>query len=209
MIDGLLGLFKHEDWRGQPRKNEPFPVAWLVADHVQKPGKGLEISAKDVVFTLQEKPPGKSINILLHIRNRFIAVRVDIRQENVVNEGGQTAYMFGCSYSGLKADDWDAIVRYVNNQPEPENKAADELKEIQNKVDDAYRIIPIAVQNKLFQILIDKNRLEPPPEGQAPPVRMNYLGKRKKADGSLLHRVSIHSRKLINIDSAGNIEQQG
>ncbi len=215
MIDGILGLFKHEDWRGQPRKNEPFPVAWLVADHVQKPGKGLEISGKDVVFMLNERPPGKDFNILLQIRGRRIPVRVEVVHEEI-SQGG---HRFGCKYMGLKADDWDAINRYVNDEPEPENKAADELKEQQHKPDDAYRVIPMAVQEKLVAILVQTNRLEPPAEGQAPALRMNYLGASKKADGTKLHNVTIHSRRQINdewvafdtqfrIDEAGNIEQQ-
>ena len=172
------------------------------------------------MFTINEKPPGKNFNLLLHIRQRYIPVRVEVRHEDTVNQGGQILHRFGCSYSGLKADDWDAIVRYVNDEPEPENKGADELKEIKQKADDAYRIIPVAVQNKLVAMLVHANRLEPPAEGQAPSLRMNYLGAKKKADGTQVHRVAIHSRKLIDdnwkafdtqflIDAAGNIEQQG
>jgi len=218
MIDGILGLFKREDWRGQPRKSEPFSVAWLVADHVQKPGKGLEISAKDVVFMLGERPPGKDINILLHIRERFIAVRVEVLQEDTVNQGGQVFHRFGCKYVGLKADDWDAIVRYVNDEPELENKARDELAERKQKPDDAYRIIPMAVQEKLVASLVRANRLEAPAEGQVPALRMNYVGAKKKADGSKEHRIAIHSRVLVGdewksfdtqftVDDAGVIEQ--
>ena len=218
MIDGILGLFKREDWRGQPRKEEPFPVAWLVADHVQKPGKGLEISAKDVVFMLAEKPPGKDINILLHIRDRFIAVRVEVQEEDTVNQGGQIFHRFGCKYLGLKADDWDAIVRYVNDEPEPTDKAKDELAAKKQQPDDAYRLIPMAVQEKLVALLVHANRLEPPHEGQVPAMRMNYLGAKKNADGTKTHRVAIHSRKLIEdewksfdtqftVDASGHIEQ--
>lgn len=218
MIDGILGLFKHEDWRGQPRKSEAFPVAWLVADHVQKPGKGLEISAKDVVFMLGERPPGKDINILLRIRDRFIAVRVEVQQEDTVSQGGQVFHRFGCKYVGLKADDWDAIVRYVNDEAEPENKAHDEIAERRQKPDDAYRVIPMAVQEKLVATLVRANRLEPPAEGQVPALRMNYVGAKKNADGTKVHRVAIHSRILVGdewktfdtqflVNEAGEIEQ--
>ncbi|HXP94940.1 MAG TPA: PilZ domain-containing protein, partial [Candidatus Binatia bacterium] len=168
-----------------------------------------------VVFMLNERPPGKDFNILLQIRGRRIAVRVEVVHE----ETGQGGHRFGCKYVGLKADDWDAIVRYVNDTPEPENKAAEELKEQQQKPDDAYRVIPMAVQEKLVAILVKTNRLEPPAEGQAPALRMTYLGASKKADGTKLHNVTIHSRRQINdewvafdtqfrIDEAGNIEQQ-
>lgn len=218
MIDGIIGLFKHEDWHGQPRKNQPFHMAWLVADHVQKPAKGLEISHKDIVFMMPERPAGKYFNVLIHIRNRYIPLRVEVVHEDTVSEGGQTFHRFGCKYVGLKADDWDAIVRYVNDEPEPEDKAQGELAQIRQKADDAYRLIPLAVQNKLIDLLVRENKLEPPAEGRVAALRMTYLGASKKSDGSKIHHVAIHSRKQINdewvgfdtrfrIDSQGNIEQ--
>lgn len=219
MIDGILGLFKREDWRGQPRKSEPFPVAWLVADHVQKPGQGLEISNKDVVFMINERPPGKAFNLLIHIRDRYIAVRVEVQQEDTVNQGGQIFHRLGCKYLGLKADDWDAIVRYVSGEPELENKARDEIVELQKKTDDAFRVIPLAVQNQLVAMLVRANRLEPPAEGQVPAMRMDYRGVKKNGDGSKVHQVSIHSRIQIGdewksfdtqfaVDETGHIEQK-
>lgn len=218
MINAILGLLTREDWRGQPRKSEPFPMAWLVADRQQKPAKGLEISHKDVVFMMTDRPPGKHFNILIHIRNRYIPLRVEVIQEDSVNEGGQVFHRFGCKYVGLKADDWDAIVRYVNDEPEPEDKAQGELAQIRQKADDAYRLIPLAVQNKLIERLVRANKLEAPTEGRAPALRMTYLGASKKADGSKIHHISIHSRKQVNdewvgfdtkfrIDAAGKIEQ--
>lgn len=217
MIDGILGLFKHEDWRGQPRKTEPFPVAWLAADKMRKPGKGLEISPKDMVFILGERPPGDEFSMLLNIRSRLITMRVKVQQEDVVNQGGRVFYRLGCKYVALKADDWDAIVRFVNDEPEPENKAHGELVVRRQKPDEAYRIIPIAVQEKLVAILVRLNRIDPPAEGQAPALRMNYLGATKSADGSKVHQVAIHSRRRIDdnwypfdtqfsVDAAGNIE---
>lgn len=218
MIEGIIGLFKHEDWRGQPRKSEQFPVAWLVADHVQKAGKGLEISAKDVLFLLPARPPGKEINILMQIRGRFIAVRVEIKHEDTVNAGGQVFHRFGCKFLGLKADDWDAIVRYVTDAPEPGNKAHDEIAQIKAKPDDAFRVIPLAVQERLAAMLVQANRLAPPAEGAAPAFRMEYHGAKKRSDGTDVHQVSIHSRVLVDdgwktydtnfsIDAAGHIEQ--
>jgi hypothetical protein len=218
MIDGILGLFRHEDWRGQPCRSDAFPVAWLVADHVQKPGTGLEISPKHVVFMLAEAPPGKTINLLLHLGSRFIAVRVDVHETEAVQQGGKPMHRFGCTFAGLKADDWDAIVRYVNHEPEPTNKAHEEISQLQKKTDEAYRTIPIGVQNKLVAMLVRANRLDAPAEGQVPPLRVSYGGASTNPDGTKVHRVAIGSRKSIDdhwysfdtqfaIDEAGHIEQ--
>ncbi len=206
------------DQRSYPRKTERFAVAWVVEDTQEKPATGVELSANGLVFQMKERPPGKALNVKFKIRSREIAARLAIKRSDKIPAGGMALYRFACSFQGIAADDWDAIVRFVNDEPEPENKATDDLKERAGKEDDAYRLLPLRVQNRLVAALIRMNRLEPPLEDQAPVMRMHFIGSTREADGTQTHRVNIHSRKRIDdnwyafdtqfsIDGKGNVAE--
>jgi hypothetical protein len=204
------------DQRSYRRKNERFEVAWLVDASRVRAATGLEVSANGIVFQIKEKPKNKEFNIRMTIRSREIRVRVAVKRDEIVNEGGQMLHRLICRFSGIAADDWDALQRYVNDEPEPENKGLTQLNEIQRKEDDAYRLLPLRVQNRLVMMLVGMNRLEQPPKDHAPVLRMHLIGSSRES-GREIRRFNVHSRKRIDdnwyafdtqfsIDPAGMIQ---
>lgn len=207
------------DQRSYPRKSEPFAVSWIVNGEQQKPATGVEISANGLVFQMKERPAAKELNLAFRVRSREVKVRVAIKRVDRVPAGGIVLHRFACAYQGIAADDWDAIVRFVNDVPEPpEGKVQADLQEMKGKEDDAYRMLPLRVQNRIVQMLVAANRLEPPREGHLPVLRLHFIGSARQADGTQVHRINIHSRRRIDdhwyafdtqfqIDGSGNVEQ--
>lgn len=70
-----------------------------------------------------------------------------------------------------------------------------------DRTDDAYRMLPQAVQQRVIGALAQRGRLEIPPEGQAPLLRMEDLG--PTGDGG--RRLAVHSR-VIGRDGAESFD---
>jgi hypothetical protein len=201
------------DQRSYMRKSERFPVSWLIDDKQKKEGQGLEISASGVVFQTRERPKSKEMNLVMMVREREIRTRVTVKRKEITIDGYCRCV---CRFLGIAADDWDAIQRFVHDEPEPDNKGYDEIKELQSKEDNAYRLLPLRVQNELVAKLVGMNRLEPPPKDHAPVMRMHYIGSNRES-GREIRRFNVHSRKRVDdhwyafdtqftIDGSGTIE---
>jgi hypothetical protein len=220
MINDLIQWVadKIGDQRSYPRKSERFAVTWVVNDAQEKPATGIELSANGLVFQMKEKPPGKQVNVKFTIRNRVITARLQIKRSDKVPAGGMALYRFACAFTGIAADDWDAISRFVNDEPEPESKYLDDLAGVRDKDDDAYRLLPLKVQNRLVESLVRANRLEPPAKDGLPVLRLHFIGSTRESDGTQTHRVNVHSRKRVDdkwyafdsqfaIDARGNVTE--
>ena len=72
--------------------------------------------------------------------------------------------------------------------PEVGNKAAAELAAM-DKNDDAYRMLPMRVQQHVLDALIRLGRLDMPQANQQPLLRMSHLGTDKGKQ-----RLAVHSR---------------
>ena len=222
MLYELAKMFsgKEAERRGHPRKAEKYPVRWVkdLENNVFVDGVGIEISPTGALFVLKEKPPGQEFTVVIQLGERQVRARVTVNRHDAVNQGGATWHRFATKFGGIAADDWDAIVRYVNNAAEPpESKAAEELKAVVQKADDAFRLLPLAVQKQIVDTLVETNRLFPPPEGQAPLLRMTYSGHSKKSDGQEVHTCHVHSRITVDgeirqyettflVDSSGKVQ---
>ncbi len=99
-----------------------------------------------------------------------------------------------CEFVGIAADDWDAIVRYVNDEPENSDRRRMQNQEPSEKVDDAYRLLPMALQEKIMAMLIAQNKLEPTKPGQTPLLKLFYGGLVNRAGQKPAHRFNVHSR---------------
>lgn len=126
---------------------------------------------------------------------------------------GQQWSVLGCTFSGVAADDYDAIVRYLKGIAEVGNQAQKDLAMV-DRSDDAYRMLPLAVQQRVLGALAQAGRVEIPPEGQAPLLRMEDRGTHPDGSG---RRLAVHSRvitkagpemfdSVIVIDSAGRVK---
>jgi hypothetical protein len=186
------------DQRSYPRKNERFAVTWLSDAQTEKPATGVEISPNGLVFQMREKPSLKELNLRFTFRNRVIPVRVSVKRADPIVDNGHLMNRFACRFLGISADDWDLIVRHVHDLDEPENKAAGELEDILKKEDDAYRLLPLRVQDKVVNMLVRAHRLEPPSEGALPHLRLHYIGSAQTEKGSKVLKINIHSRKRVD-----------
>ncbi len=199
------------DRRGAERVRKRFPIAWLRAG-VLVPALGLEISEKGLLFATKDAPPSSSVDVALDLGSQRIRARLTVaRQGSMTREGVEWAVIAGV-FQGIAADDWDAIVRFCKNVPDPGNKSAEELAALASTDDDAYRLLPLKVQQRVVKALVEAGRLAPESDAKSPLLRMSYAGKLRSG----AHRLSVRSRRnldgevlnfdsFLSIDDAGNV----
>lgn len=211
MLNELVKRFSSRERRGAERFRKRYPIGWLQGDRLI-PGLGLEISEKGILFATKDAPPGPRIDVALELGGRRIRARLAIaRQGTFAREGADWALVAGV-FEGIAADDWDAVVRFCNDRPEPVNKAAQEIAASAKAPDDAFRLLPLAVQQRVVRALIVAGRLAPESDAKNPLLRLKHLGTTRTGN----HRLSVRSRwnvdgemrdfdSLLTVDAAGNV----
>jgi len=133
------------------------------------------------------------VNLRVRLESRNIVIRAKRIWQQPGTSQGKPAWRYGLSFTGISADDWDAVIRFCNNdQVTVENKAQKELELVKLKADDVARLIPKKLQDQMLGLLVRKGRLAPMDE-KTPLVQYSYGGVIKR-NGKALHRLSIHSR---------------
>ena len=197
--------------REAERHRKKYAIAWL-RDATLVPALGLEISVKSVLFATKEPPPGKHVDIAMDLNGKRVKARIGIARSGPMIRDGVNWTVIAGVFEGIAADDWDAIVRFCEDRDDPGNKAADELHAIQNAPDDAFRLLPLQVQERVVDALVRAGRLAPDSNAKNPLLRMQYTGRTKTG----IHRLSVHSRRsvdeeilffdsFVTIDDAGNV----
>jgi hypothetical protein len=114
-------------------------------------------------------------------------------QDNVQHQG-RKVWRYGMRFTGIPADDWDAIVRYTTDKPVAEsNKAQEELTTVRMTPDDTARLLPKELQVRLLQMLVDRRRLAPLDSRVTPLVQYFYSGIVRHNE-KLVHRLVIQSK---------------
>lgn len=197
MLPELLAWFtgKEPNRRKYVRKRKPYRATFSVdAGTSQKPAIGLDISGGGLCVLTQE-PVGKDeFEIRATIESRVIRVRARSVWQDTVTHQGKSVWRYGLRFTGISADDWDAIIRYTTERPvEEANKAQEELTTVRMTPDDASRLLPSRLQQRLLKILVDRHRLAPLKENQTPLVQYFYSGV-ARYEGKLMHRLTIQSK---------------
>jgi hypothetical protein len=101
-------------------------------------------------------------------------------------------------------------VRSCHDKGELGNKAAEELSAFAHTPDDAYRLLPLKVQEHVVSLLVAAGRLAPASTAKNPLLRMRYLGKTHQGQ----HRLAVHSRRneggeMLTFDSVIAIDDAG
>lgn len=177
-----------------PRKTGAFHLWWQMEPEKFKPGIGMEIAVDSLVFIIEDAIPSPEFGIVARVREKNIPIHVRVTASDQVPNKGKMWHRYGASYVGIAADNWDLIFRYVNDLPEPEDKRAAE----EFRVDDAYRMLPMAVQEKIVSMLVEAKKLDEPKRGQSPLLKMFYTGERKLPGGNVRHFFTIHSRVPVD-----------
>lgn len=202
---------------GRPARREGwvrkrFPIAWL-HETTLVPALGLEISEKGLLFATKDPPPDGSLDVALDVEGRRVRARLTAERKGAMVRDGIEWTVVGGLFQGIAADDWDAVVRFCKGEADPPNKAADELSALAGIDDDAYRLLPLKVQQRIVATLARAGRLAPESDAKNPLLRMSYAGKTREGQ----HRLAVHSRRhldgevlafdsLLIVDDGGNIQ---
>ncbi len=189
MFNELTKLFnaKQKDRRHSARKKVRFTAMWIKGPAEFIPGLVTELSLNGLLFATKVAPP-EQFDCVVDIGTRKIRLRLSTKRGGTVPRGGENWTVLGCSFTGIAADDYDALVRVFKEMAEPTNKAAAELAAL-DKSDDAYRMLPMKVQQRVLEALVRAGRLEMPPPNTQPLMRMSDLGTQAGRQ-----RLAVHSR---------------
>jgi len=198
LVDWFLG--RAGDRRQYKRRAGAYHVWWQPPGQgaMPKPGIGLEISPSGLMFILPEQIDGDEFNLVLGIGDAKMPVRVRKARSDQVMHHGKPWNRYMGSFIGIAADHWDRIVRYVNHEPEVKDRRMMQNQEMARQPDDAYRLLPLAIQQKIIKALVDRRRLEPTPPGQTPLLKLFYGGLVKRPGKPPAHRINVHSRVQVN-----------
>ncbi len=190
MFNELTKLFsgQRKERRHSPRKKVRFNLSWIKGPNELMPGIGMEISLNGCLWATKTPPGVPDFDCIMDIERRKIRLRLKTARSGTILRENQQWTLLGCSFSGIAADDYDALVRFCKDMNEPDNKAARELAAL-DRTDDAYRMLPMRVQQRVLDALIRLGRLDMPQANQQPLLRMSSLGTDKGKQ-----RLAVHSR---------------
>jgi hypothetical protein len=215
LFNELTKLFggKQKERRHSPRKKARFNISWVKNGNELIPGIGMEMSLNGLLLATKTAPGVPDFDIIMEIGGRKIRTRLHTARSGSILRENQQWTVIGATYSGIAADDYDAIVRFCKDIPESANRAATELA-AKDKTDDAYRMLPMRVQQRVLDALIRLGRLDMPQPNQQPLLRMSPLGTDKG-----MQRLAVHSRiagghgadpqtfdSVIAIDESGTVK---
>ena len=196
MIAGLLGWFAGEavNKRRYPRRRKPYR-AWVSFHGRSRALIGVDISAGGLGVLSEKRIGRREFDVLLRLDGVDIPARVKVlREKPTVHHGGR-AYSYGVQFSGIKADDWDAIVRFTTDDEvaEPENQALEEIQLVRMLPDDTARLIPLRLQNKLLSMIVRRGQLAPL-DPKITPLVQYFYGGIVRSEKTLMHRLTIQSK---------------
>ncbi|HYZ15089.1 MAG TPA: hypothetical protein VE591_01760 [Candidatus Acidoferrum sp.] len=214
MLNELLRRIAGRGDRREGWVRKRFPIAWLDGATLV-PALGLEISEKGLLFATKgaQPPVGGTLDVAIDVEGRRVRARLTVERKGTMVRDGVEWAVIGGLFQAIAADDWDAIVRFCKGQSAPPNKAADELSALAGIDDDAYRLLPLKVQQRVVSTLTEAGRLAPESDAKNPLLRMSYGGKTRAG----VHRLAVHSRRhldgevlafdsVLTVDDAGNVQ---
>lgn len=174
---------------------------WYASGNSWTPLTAVDISASGMGVIALGKFEKEELNFRIQVQDKIILARA---RHVWCTQGmlhGKAVFRYGLTYTGIGADDWDALVRFCNNEAVTvENKAQKELEMVRMQADDVARLIPQRLQERFLTLLVEARRLAPVEKDKTPLVQYFYGGTMRK-NNRMLHRLSIHSK--INDELTG------
>lgn len=196
MLPELLAWFtgKEQNRRKFPRKRKPYRAAYSLDGTSTRPAIGLDISGGGLCILTQEPVGRDEFEVRAQIEERNVRMRAKTVWHDNVQHQGRKVFRYGMRFTGIPADDWDAIIRYTTDKPVAEaNKAVEELTTVRMTPDDTARLLPKELQTRLLQMLVERRRLAPLGDKTTPLVQYFYSGVVRHND-RLVHRIVIQSK---------------
>lgn len=201
MLPELLAWFTGKDVnkRKYPRKRKPYRATYSLDGKTQRPAIGLDLSGGGCCIISQESIVQKEFELRAQIDERHVRLRAKTVWADNVTHQGRKVFRYGMQFTGIPADDWDAIIRWTADKSLVEgNKALEDLTRVRLTPDDTARLLPSALQNRLLAMLVQRGRLAPLDEKVTPLVQYFYSGV-ARVDGKPMHRLMIQS-KIVGPD---------
>lgn len=195
MLADLLAWFsgRPENRRRYPRRSGGYR-AWFATSTGWTALVPVDISASGMGFVSPAKFEKDEVNFRIQIDDRPIMLRAKQVWCIPGTLQGKPVWRYGMQYTGIGADDWDALVRFCTNEAvNVDNKAQKELELVRMQADDVARLLPQRLQDRLLSMLVQRRRLAPLEKDKHPLVQYFYGGTGKR-NGKTVHRLSIHSR---------------
>lgn len=195
MLADLLTWFsgRPENRRRYPRRSGGFR-AWFATATGWTALVPVDISASGMGLVSPAKFEKDEVNFRVQVEERAIMLRAKQVWCIPGTLQGRQVWRYGVQYTGIAADDWDALVRFCANESvTQDNKAQKELELVRMQADDVARLIPQRLQDRLLAILVQNRRLAPLEKDKIPLVQFFYGGTVKRTTKTM-HRLSIHSR---------------
>ncbi|MGB8267267.1 MAG: PilZ domain-containing protein [Candidatus Velthaea sp.] len=202
MLPELLAWFtgKEVNRRKFPRKRKPYKATYSADGNTSRPAIGLDISGGGLCILTQESVGKDEFEVRATVDTRTVRIRAKTVWHDNVTHQGRTVFRYGMRFTGIPADDWDAIIRYTTDKPVAEtNKAQEELVTVRMTPDDTARLLPKELQVRLLQMLVERRRLAHLDDRVTPLVQYFYSGIVRHND-KLMHRLTIQS-KLVGAES--------
>jgi hypothetical protein len=193
MLNELITFFTGapQNRRKYSRRAGPFQ-AWVAISSAWQPVVCLDISGSGLGIA-STGAIGPEAAFRVTIEQRPIMIRAKCVWKQPGTQQGKPAIRYGFAFTGISADDWDAVVRFCNNEAvNVENKAQQELEHVRMQPDDVARLIPKRLQDYMLAQLVVRGRLAPLDE-KTPLVQYLYGGVVKRG-ATALHRLTIASR---------------
>ena len=149
---------------------------------------GTTLAREGVAFVSAVELHGSEMPLTFTIRLRQIPSRVRILKSDLMQASKSIVHRYFCSFTAIAADDWDAVVRYVEDIPEPAAVRA------APPADDDYRSLSARVQESLVEHLVRLKRLAPPAHGVAPLLRLHPGPSHELPGGRTARDLRVHSR---------------
>ena len=195
MLELIFGN-KNKDKRRHTRREKAFSADWTAAPESPPiPVIGIDVSASGVGILAREEIKPDEFILRIKLDNRIIPTRVKKQRSLPGTLQGAKAFRYGVEFVSISADDWDAVVRWSKGGSADDggNKAQSDLEMVRMTSDDADRLMPVALQNRLLAGLARRGRLAPLQPNVQPLVQYFYGGTVKR-NNMLMHRLAIVSR---------------
>ena len=164
-------------------------VGHAVHNGREVPILGTTVSKEGLAFVSPAQLSAEELAVTFTLRQRRIPSRVKVHRGEAMQAPERIVHRYFCSFIAIAADDWDAVVRYVEDRPEPQAAVAPGPM-----VDEDFRTLPSAVQQQVVQHLVQMKRLAVPKPGHQPLIRLQAGALRDLGDGRSCQDVVIHSR---------------
>lgn len=197
MLPELLAWFtgKEQNRRKFPRKRKPYRAAYSLDGGSTRAAIGLDVSGGGLCIITQEPVARDEFDVRIQLDERNLKMRCRTVWHDNIQHQGRKVWRYGMRFTGIAADDWDAIIRYTTDRSvaETANKAQEELAAVRMTPDDTARLLPRELQTRLLQLLVDRQRLAPLDARVTPLVQYFYSGIVRHNE-KLMHRLVIQSK---------------